>query len=78
MTKKHFIALAERIKHHNEEFPNHRFDYIQQQQLASFCQEQNPNFNRERWLDYIAGKCGPNGGMHKDEPCELTADLETE
>lgn len=30
--------------------------------LADFCQAQNPRFNRERWLAYIAGTCGPNGG----------------
>jgi hypothetical protein len=30
--------------------------------LADFCQEQNPNFNRKRWLSYIAGECGPSGG----------------
>ena len=23
---------------------------------------QNPNFDRERWLAYVAGECGPNGG----------------
>ena len=21
------------------------------------------NFNRERWMDYVAGNCGPNGGQ---------------
>ena len=30
--------------------------------LASFCQQSNPRFLRQRWLDYIAGQCGPNGG----------------
>ena len=30
--------------------------------LADFCQSQNSNFNRERWLGYIAGTNGPNGG----------------
>lgn len=33
--------------------------------LADFCQSANPNFNRQRWLDYIAGDCGPNGGAPK-------------
>jgi hypothetical protein len=33
--------------------------------LADFCKAQNPNFNRDRWLDYIAGKCGKNGGKVK-------------
>ena len=30
--------------------------------LADFCQSQNSRFDRERWLAYIAGGCGPNGG----------------
>ena len=30
--------------------------------LADFCEKQNPAFKRERWLKYIAGECGPNGG----------------
>lgn len=30
--------------------------------LADFCQKQNPNFDRERWLNYVAGNCGPSGG----------------
>jgi hypothetical protein len=29
--------------------------------LADFCHSQNPNFNRSRWMGYIAGECGPNG-----------------
>ncbi len=33
--------------------------------LADFCAKANPNFKRERWLDYIAGRCGPNGGPRK-------------
>lgn len=30
--------------------------------LADYCERMNPNFNRSRWLAYIAGECGPNGG----------------
>jgi hypothetical protein len=30
--------------------------------LADFCKNQNSRFDRERWLSYIAGECGPNGG----------------
>jgi hypothetical protein len=26
--------------------------------LADFCASQDPNFNRERWIDYIAGSAG--------------------
>lgn len=30
--------------------------------LSYFCHKMNSSFNTERWHDYIAGKCGPNGG----------------
>jgi hypothetical protein len=63
VTKKGFIALADAIIKHNKkfEYPD-LFDYGQLQTLADFCKSQNPNFKRERWLDYICGECGPNGG----------------
>lgn len=72
MTKKHFISLADTIKAHNspswldrdalERLGLTPFTPDQLQTLADFCATQNPNFNRGRWLDYIAGKCGKNGG----------------
>ncbi len=31
--------------------------------LADFCQSQNSRFDRERWLDYIAGKNGSSGSQ---------------
>lgn len=64
MTKKHFIALADTIKQHNTG-PYEQFTHGQILALAYFCQSQNPNFNRERWLDYIAGKCSKSGGKVK-------------
>jgi len=30
--------------------------------LAAFCIEQNIRFNRDTFLSYIAGECGPSGG----------------
>jgi hypothetical protein len=77
MTKKHFIQLADTIKSQRpfslalSEICNaeSRAAFIQWEQmrdaLADFCKAQNPNFNRDRWLDYIAGKCGKNGGKVK-------------
>jgi hypothetical protein len=68
MTKKHFIALADRIKDANRTAENdstmkgYRFSLQNINVLADFCQSQNPRFNRKRWLAYIAGECGPNGG----------------
>jgi len=66
MSKKDFIALADMIRTHNREFlENYRFNEMHLIALAEWCREQNPRFMRERWLDYIAGKCGKNGGAIK-------------
>lgn len=74
MSKKDFIALADAIKDFNrtafwgtDKNGIHGTMNIAVQgdtlkMLADFCQSQNPNFKRDRWLDYIAGKCGQNGG----------------
>src|SRR4030095_3780991 len=74
MTKKNFIALADAIREHDAPSWLNKdaleraktsltpFTHEQLETLAQFCQSQNSNFNRTRWLDYIAGKCGPNGG----------------
>lgn len=74
MTKKHFIALADHIKNHNERdlarpFPGtgDAFSETQIATLVRFCRAQNPNFNEERWIDYIAGRCGPSGGRIERE-----------
>ena len=66
MTKKHFIALADALKR-TEPLPlkrplEHEQWEMDVKVLADFCAAQNPSFMRQRWLDYIAGKCGPNGG----------------
>ena len=66
MTNKHFIKLADWIKYFNEihkgevQFTDRHINL-----LAQFCESCNPNFNRQLWLDYIAGKCGPSGGKVK-------------
>lgn len=63
MTKKHFIALADHLKYYLDNNP----DFSAKQRgliidvMATFCQRENPRFNRSRWLAYIAGDCGPNG-----------------
>lgn len=61
MSKKHFIALADAIRMHNK-YSEDKFTESQLIALAEFCRDQNSNFKRDRWLDYIAGNCGPNGG----------------
>jgi hypothetical protein len=71
MTKKHFIALADAIREHNRiadpegytttpEFTRGHIEI-----LANFCAGQNRNFNADRWLGYIAGTNGKNGGAIK-------------
>jgi len=62
MSKKHFISLAAMIRNIARLEPENAFTQAQIEELATWCKRQNANFNRERWLDYIAGKCGPSGG----------------
>lgn len=73
MSKKDFIALADAIRNYNElSFPAGtntvsplQFGHTQLLVLADFCKQSNNRFMRDRWLDYIAGKCGKNGGPVK-------------
>ena len=63
MSKKDFILLADYIRRFNNVGEvEGKFTPAQINYLASFCKEVNSNFKTDRWLDYIAGKCGPNGG----------------
>ena len=60
MSKKDFVALADTIRSNREVFPEQAIHA-----LAVFCGRQNGNFNGPRWLAYIDGQCGPNGGAVK-------------
>jgi len=64
MSKKHFIELANVIINSApaDRSANGAFSQAAILELANFCQRQNPNFNRDRWLGYIAGENGPSGG----------------
>ncbi len=77
MTKKTFIALADAMRLVRERLEvgaptfGDKSDYMlgarEQWQydvraLADFCASQNAKFKRDRWLAYINGDCGPNGG----------------
>ena len=63
MSKKDFIALADHIRYANGlGVPHLRFSPEQINHLADFCKDCNPNFMVGRWIDYINGQCGPNGG----------------
>ena len=67
MSKKHFIALADALR---EQKPAPHWDankHVQWNQdvkaIADVCAASNPQFNRARWMDYVNGLCGPNGGV---------------
>ena len=66
MSKKQFISLADAIRTHNAAVKaghsQSAFDGEHLSTLADFCKSTNPAFMRSRWLDYIDGKCGANGG----------------
>lgn len=79
MTKQDFIALADAIKQSRPMVPFsmddaesrvrysgalHQWEDMRSA-IASVCAASNPSFNRERWLAYIAGDCGPSGGAVK-------------
>ncbi len=64
MTKKHFIALADCIISANRHGCKFTEEHLSE--LADFCKFQNSLFNRERWLGYINGENGPNGGAVKE------------
>jgi hypothetical protein len=69
MTKRELIALAQTIRDHNAlPFSNTQFTSDQIRALADFCASTNPRFKRERWLGYIAGENGPNGGQLRTPP----------
>jgi hypothetical protein len=63
MSKKDFIALADVIKEANERGKTFTYDHLGI--LAGFCASVNPRFMPTRWLNYIEGKCGKNGGENK-------------
>lgn len=69
MSKKDFIALADAIREHDScvahGIDEQVFTPDQLDTLARFCSLQNANFKRDRWLSYIAGECGQNGGQIK-------------
>lgn len=62
MTKKHFIALAETVR---DMLAVGGINDDGIKLLSAFCGTQNPNFKQDRWINYIHGQCGPNGGQIK-------------
>lgn len=75
MSKKHFIELADVVRNNKpqasdnpsmcdpREFSAALWQWERMRNaLADFCKSQNSMFKRDRWLAYINGECGPNGG----------------
>lgn len=61
MSKKDFIALADALR------PlGNRIDGDIKNALCRFMRSQNQNFKEDRWLNYLAGECGPSGGRIKE------------
>jgi len=63
MTKKDFIVLADTLR------ANYRAGKVHDDvinDLLNFCKQQNQNFMCDRWLSYLRGDCGPNGGKIKN------------
>jgi hypothetical protein len=61
MSKKNFIALANALKPVLSELTPNVLEAI-----TGFCKSQNYNFNEARFLGYLKGECGPNGGKRKE------------
>lgn len=65
-SKKDFIAIADHIKHHNRiAAPENHFNDVHIHSLADHLATTNPRFNRSRWLGYVKGENGSNGGAVK-------------
>jgi len=63
MSKKHFIAMADALRSIEPVNIDERVQWLKSiEALADFCAEQNPLFNRERWIGYIKGLNGAGGG----------------
>jgi hypothetical protein len=66
MSKQDFIALADALRTEmpgDNWNPNKRTQWeLDVKAVADVCARSNPRFKRERWMRYVAGECGPNGG----------------
>jgi hypothetical protein len=64
MTKEDLVALADALRIHNRTADGRtEFTPDHLRALADFCASQFPNFNWERWIDYIVSvnKCSAEG-----------------
>ena len=72
MSKRDFIALADALraeKPGDNWNPNKKTQWeLDVKAIANVCAASNPRFKQERWMSYIAGECGKNGGRLATEP----------
>lgn len=70
MSKKHFIALADKLRYLEGDYKRSGLSVAQAKvafqitldTICSFCRSENGRFNEDRFRGYINGECGPNGG----------------
>jgi len=66
MSKRDFVKLADALRAErpgDNWNPNKRVQWeLDIKAIANVCAESNPRFKRERWMSYVNGECGPNGG----------------
>jgi hypothetical protein len=55
--KRHFIALAEALRPVRKDL-----NETVLQALLAWCKAENRDFKLERFIEYLAGTCGPSGG----------------
>ena len=71
MTKAELIIFADYLRD-TDSYCEH-FTDNQLEHLADFCHSQNPAFKRDRWLGYIHGENGKNGGRTEHSRQRTTA-----
>lgn len=65
-SKKDYVALADHIKMHNKiTSPENHFNDTHLNSLADHMKSQNGAFMKDRWLGYVKGSNGKNGGAPK-------------
>ena len=76
ITKTDIVALADAIRTNNankRQLCGSVFNPDHLSVLGAFLQASNPRFKHERWLGYIRGECGPNGGKIRKRTYRATA-----
>ena len=62
ITKNQIIEIADTIKDIARDADGLIELSLVVDKFADYLAAQNPNFKRERFIGYINGECGPNGG----------------